>query len=353
MNDPRLLQLLERYHSGAATPDDVRQLNDWYHGLERNKEPFFNEDTNRQKVLSELLGNIHDHIITTANNTPVKRISKWKSFAAAAAAIVAAAGAWLMYERNNTPDIAPATLAQTSVVVKPLVKQLQWTVLENKETAAIEKKLPDGSAVKIFAGATIKYKEPFAVFGKRDVYATGQVLFDVAKDSKHPFTVYAGSLATTALGTSFTVKETKLGLNVELFTGKVVIRRTANLLKGWKEDVFLTPGEQMQYYLDSERVTVTRRVTTEPAAKEALAVAEPVNQSLLVFESEPLPQVMKQLMKQYNVSIIYNEEDMAGMNFSGTLQKNDSLPVILQVIARMNGLTVTNKDDGFVVSPQP
>lgn len=353
MNDSRLLQLLERYHSGTATADEIRQLNDWYHELERNKEPFFNEETNKQKVLSELLGNIHSRIITTENTVPVRRMIKWKSFAAAAAAIIIAAGAWLVYERNSTPAAEPATLAQTGAVVKPVAEELQWQVLENKQTNAVESKLPDGSTVKLFAGATIKYKEPFTSHGKRDVYATGKVFFDVAKDSKNPFTVYAGSLATTALGTSFTVKETKLGLNVELFTGKVVIRRTANLLKGWKEDVFLTPGEQMQYYLDSERVTVTRRVMTEPAANEALAITEPASQSLLVFESEPLPQVMKQLMKQYNVSIIYNEEDMAGMNFSGTLQKNDSLPVILQVIARMNGLTVTNKDGAFIVTPQP
>lgn len=350
MNEPQLLQLLERYHSGTATPDEIRQLNDWYQGLEGNKDPFFLAEADKQKMLSELLGNIHNRIITTADIAPVKRMAKWKSFAAAAAAIVIAAGAWLMYNRNETPS---AALAETAVVVKPSAREVQWTVLENKEAAEVEKKLPDGSAVKLFAGATIKYKEPFTAYGKRDIYATGKVFFDVAKDSKHPFTVYAGSLATTALGTSFTVKETKLGLNVELFTGKVVIRRTANLLKGWKEDVFLKPGEQMQYYLDSERVTVTRRVIAEPAANEALAVAEPVNQSLLVFESEPLPQVMKQLMKQYNVSIIYNEEDMAGMNFSGTLQKNDSLPVILQVIARMNGLTVADKDSGFIITLQP
>ena len=43
---------------------------------------------------------------------------------------------------------------------------------------------------------------------KREIFLKGEAKFIVAKNKKKPFTVYTGMLATTALGTIFTVKTT-------------------------------------------------------------------------------------------------------------------------------------------------
>jgi hypothetical protein len=37
------------------------------------------------------------------------------------------------------------------------------------------------------------------------------------------------------------------------------------------------------------------------------------------------------------------------MNFTGTISKNDSLSIILKVIAQMNDLQISSTDSGFTV----
>ena len=62
---------------------------------------------------------------------------------------------------------------------------------------------------------------------KREIYLEGEAYFKVAKDKTKPFTVFAGALATTALGTQFRItakKNTPGNITVKLFTGKVAIR---------------------------------------------------------------------------------------------------------------------------------
>jgi len=66
--------------------------------------------------------------------------------------------------------------------------------------------LSDGTKVKLNVGSSIKY--PVAFTGdKRVVEVTGEVFFDVAPDSRHPFVVRAHKEEVEVLGTDFVVSD--------------------------------------------------------------------------------------------------------------------------------------------------
>jgi ferric-dicitrate binding protein FerR (iron transport regulator) len=69
----------------------------------------------------------------------------------------------------------------------------------------------------------------------------------------------------------------------------------------------------------------------------------------LVFNSRALPDVMEQLSKYFNTRINYNKTEINEMNFTGTISKDDSLSIILKVIAQMNDLQISTSDSGYVI----
>jgi transmembrane sensor len=216
--------------------------------------------------------------------------------------------------------------------------------------------LPDSSIVELSKGSVIKYDTAFKN-NKREIELEGDAYFKVAKDKTKPFTVYAGGLATTALGTEFRVSTTNNSNNilVQLFRGKVVIRSLNNNIKGWNRDVYLDPGQQLQYNAIKTLVAVEKIGTPdeELLTKQGKSIRQNKGHSYttkdLVFNSNSLPEVMEGLSKYFNAKIFYNREEIEARNFTGTFSQKDSLAIILKVIAQMNDLQVNSTDSGFMV----
>jgi ferric-dicitrate binding protein FerR (iron transport regulator) len=341
MNESQLQVLLEHYHTGTATPEEAALLHEWYGSLQQAERSFFSKEENQRAVLAELLHKVQGQLpVPAVNNgqeiTVVKMNAGVKWIAAAAVLLLVIAG-WLYLPAKQAAS--PAALATLTSKDTTTPVTVQWHTQRNTTAATLTTALPDGSSVTLAAGASLKYRAPFAGDLKREVYTEGQVSFDVKKNREKPFVVYSGRLATTVLGTTFSVYEDKKTARIILFTGKVVVRQVT-ALKGWDQPaVFLLPGEQLLYTTGTEKLVVTKI----PVNKEEETRG-------LVFENTALPVVLEKLIKQYRVPIAYQAEELSGMYFSGKIQPADSLAVLLQAIAQMNGLTVTPAENGFVVA---
>ena len=185
-----------------------------------------------------------------------------------------------------------------------------------------------------------------SVYGekKRDVWLEGQAFFAVAKQKDKPFTVCTQSVNTTALGTSFTVEATGMNASVKLHTGKVVVKPVKNL-PGFEKEIYLSPGEKICYNYARSVVKVIRN--SDKPIDRTLA---PDKEQDLEFNNEALTKVMAQLSARYHQAIHFNPDEMTGMNFTGTVARNDSLNVILRLIANMNNLTVEENGNSFTIS---
>ena len=238
-----------------------------------------------------------------------------------------------------------------SAVVTVLPKtQLQIATNNTKEIKTIV--LEDSSVVELSPNSSIQYDSPFPD-NKREILLKGEGRFIVAKNKKKPFTVYTGMLATTALGTIFSVKTigNKNDITVKLFRGKVVIHAERKDLKGWNKNIYLLPGEQMKFNIEKMLVSVEKikTVNTNTLATEKIPAADS-STNTLTFSNTLLPQVMQKLSAYYNVKIQYDSTLIDTMNFTGTVTKKDSLPVILKAITQMNNLSMEQQDGNFIIS---
>ncbi|MFT3823941.1 MAG: FecR family protein [Chitinophagaceae bacterium] len=263
------------------------------------------------------------------------RVIRFRWLTAAASLLIVATTVWLFTRETKT---ATRTLAKTE-------EQPTWKVQANTSAKTYSIKLEDGSVVKLAPKAIIKYLQPFGQQNPRNIYMEGEADFDVAHNKTSPFTVHTKLFSTIALGTSFRVSETATACRVKLFHGKVLIKSLAGALKGWKQDIILLPGNEMKYSLKEGTVAVNQF----NAAPKKL---QPGNndEGTLVFDNTPLPDVIKTLTTKYHSPIYYDKELLKGKYFSGEVLKGDSLSVLLNVIANMNGLLITKKEDGYIIT---
>jgi type II secretory pathway component GspD/PulD (secretin) len=75
----------------------------------------------------------------------------------------------------------------------------------------------------------------------------------------------------------------------------------------------------------------------------AIAAETPI----LNFVNTSLPDVMNKLTAYYHEKINFDSTALDEMNFTGTISQNDSLKIVLKVIAQMNNLELSHDDNGY------
>ncbi|MCC6839152.1 MAG: FecR domain-containing protein [Flavobacteriales bacterium] len=184
--------------------------------------------------------------------------------------------------------------------------------------------LADSSRTVLFPGSTLKES-----LGKqRAMQLEGRAYFVVRRDEQRPFTVDAGDLRVTVLGTAFEVADydTAAFATVRVRTGHVrVVAGT--------DTVELLAGDHLRY--DKQRHLLERR-PAPPMEVYGLRV--------LKFEGAPMARVVEQLENLYQVRITMGNERIADCRL--TAEFNDEpIAGILDVIAQTFGLQLT-KDAG-------
>lgn len=220
--------------------------------------------------------------------------------------------------------------------------------------------LPDGSRILLFDKSELSYKQPFDT-GRRDVILKGKADFKVAKDAAKPFTVFSMALATTAIGTHFTVAAYLQSdkIKVRLYEGKIVIRPANQVSHTLKPEYYLFPGQELVY--DNKNYTaklihfngntnIKHNSSNEASVYDNPSVPENSKGSWYMFNNQSLDQIFDQLKLMYNVDIIYSKSDVRKLYFIGKFDKSESLDSILHQIASLNNFKVTKKKEKFIIS---
>ena len=125
---------------------------------------------------------------------------------------------------SKTKTVAPVAVAH---VDKATGRKQWWRDEVNQGERSEHLSLNDGSQVELAVGSRIHCLDSFAT-DKRDVYLSGSAVFKVEKDATRPFTVYAGHLHVTVLGTVFKVTgadEARKKMEVHLLSGRMPSHR--------------------------------------------------------------------------------------------------------------------------------
>jgi ferric-dicitrate binding protein FerR (iron transport regulator) len=280
---------------------------------------------------------------------PVRKAVIWpimlKRISIAAASLLLAAAGLTLFLQNSRSKTGTAARGTGSVNIPDSTVWIQQANLTGKPLTI---RLPDGSAARLQKKASLKYTRAYGT-NNRDIYLEGTAFFEVARQANNAFTVWAGPLRVTALGTSFSITRSGPDTRVQLHTGKVMVQ-PARQLQEWQKAVYLLPGEQACYHEQGKALTVTRNKPYVTHRDTSSIPAAPVHDTDLVFNNTPLVEVMNRLSNRYHCSIIYNSHDLAGMNFTGTIARSDSLGVVLKLIAAMNELELREEQHAYLVS---
>ena len=299
MEQTRLYDLIRKLAGDTATPEEVRELYEWYGTVYSAGEVEWPADTEDEKQLLER--RIRERLRLAGAGTAAPRVRhigrrKW----IAAACVVLLAGLWMVWQQQR--DSGEVT------VYNPSGRILQVT-------------LPDSSRVWLNAASSLRYVKAFA--RHRELYLEGEGYFDVAEDAAHPFTVHSGALTTTVLGTSFDVRSfgTETSTTVTVIRGKVQVDNAGKVLDQ------LTPARQLQW---DHRTGESRSVAVDTSNILAWQHGK------LQFSGDPLASIAGSLERWYNVKIIFKDTAVGNCkliaSFDNTITLSQALEIISNVI---------------------
>ena len=149
--------------------------------------------------------------------------------------------------------------------------------------------LEDGTKVWLNSETELSYPSRFAGT-KREVKLLGEAFFEVTPDKERPFYVKANGMDIRVLGTSFNVNTYKKNvIETSLLTGRIKISGGS-----LPQEYVLTPGKKATY----SSIDKTLKITKADAH-----VITGWCDDYLIFDSEPLIDVIEEIERWYGVKI--------------------------------------------------
>lgn len=357
MEPKQIEALLERYHNGEASTDEIALLESWY--LSQGKKlPSYDGQIDYDAKKQELWQAINKN----RSHSKPKIYILLPRVAAAASIILALGLGWYFLAKQkpkkeefpiaSNNDIAPgssmailtlsdgrkvkldghskgtiATQGNTAVT-KGAEGLVSYKANGNGSTATFntittpkggeyQVMLPDGTHVWLNAASSLKY--PVAFNGQeRKVELTGEAYFEVARNKAKPFRVTSAGQTVEVLGTHFNVNAypDEADITTTLLEGAVKVSKA-------NRGALLKPGQQA---IAGENITVEEADTD-------LAVAWKNGKTY--FKNADIPTMMRSLSRWYNVDVVYSGE-IPLRTFTGGIPRKSNLSTLLKILNEMN-----------------
>lgn len=324
-----------RFITNNCSPEEAEMLAAWFteHPEDLISTPAWEEFVIQQRIPEETDVAMWQYISQHTQRKP--KIYYFRRIAAAAAIAGIIGGSILLWKPQHATQFQANNLKDTTTI--------RYTVISNDKKHDQTYQLEDGTTVVLSSGSKLTHVLHFDA-QQRYILLEGKAFFDVAKEKARPFTVEAGGLTTTALGTSFRITTLKGEVHVQLITGKVVVKKASTTFK----PVYLNPGQQLVFNTQQEKAIVSdNKLPALKAAPATIAANETKGQ---VFHQEPLKNVFLTLQSYYHTSITFDEQQLKNMKFSGTYADTDSVEDLLSVITLVNGLKLEKTATGYNIT---
>lgn len=312
--------LIIRYLSGEASPQETEHLSRWIDSSEENRRMFeemkqlwgqFDAQAADQIDLDEEWMRMDQKISGREEHVHGKfRLNRYLKIAAVL--IILILPSWFLIHYINAP------------VEKVLICS----------EGILEEQLPDGSRISMNAGSTLTYH---AERGKeRGVKLQGQAYFRVAHDQIRPFIVSGNDVRIEVLGTSFMVNTDAPGttLEVVLDTGSIALYHAG----GNHEKVILTPGQ---------RAVVNGSVISVGSNTDRNYMSWKTKK--LVFENDSLSAILSTLEKVYGLNVTLADAGLGNCRVSATFNQQ-SQEAVLNVLKETLSLSLEKNTHGYVLS---
>jgi ferric-dicitrate binding protein FerR (iron transport regulator) len=343
--DPNYLDdLIRKYADDTATPEEIEDLLEWYRSI--HSVPFVEwpatypdeKEDLHQRMLQRLEQQLHplehefhplEHQLTPSEPArpvhtpsphprpllPLPRIHH-RPWLRVAASLILIAGTWLLWQSLRPHETA-------------------WLTVHNSFGKIQNIRLPDNSQVWLNAASTLRYAKDF--HQQRELYLEGEAYFDVTEEKTHPFTVHAGELTTTVLGTGFDIKSfatDSLHL-ITVIRGKVSVAHEGKVV---------------------DQLTAARQLQWDHQTGQSQTISVDTNQVLgwqqgqLIFKGQTMEEIAAGLGRWYNVRFEFKDTAMRRCRFYINFKNTIPLKDLLTTLSYANGMSFTIDDKNHIVT---
>ena len=195
--------------------------------------------------------------------------------------------------------------------------------------------LIDGSKVYINSETKLIFPSRFSD-KERKVELIGEAYFEI-KENEKPFIVQTSQMQITVFGTSFNVNayQNNSFTSATLVEGIVQIQTPAAAMS-----VRLNPGENISIDKVSNEISIKE---VDTSIYTAWVRGE------FIFRQYPLRDILTQLSRWYDFTVVYEDLSIQSMTFTGSAEKSKPLNYLLDMIQSVTDIKYRNEDDTIVL----
>ncbi len=343
MNRSAFQRILHRYAAGQSPADERALVEQWYALLDdpdgcpapQSAADWKRLETRLWHRIQARTHRTHRRRGLTDSISRLDRVWAMPTVRYGLAASIVVVLGLLVWQLNDRTLLAGSPISpQTS---------LEQTI--NRSEQAMRLSLSDGSVVILQPGSALQYPAQFGV-DKREVNLIGAAFFEVVKNPKQPFLVYANELVTKVLGTSFWVRAVagESTVQVVVRTGRVSVFRqpsgSTDRLKSPRiaSGLILTPNQQLVF--NRQETTFSKSLVAQPIALQPFD---------FTFRDAPVSEVLYAIGQTYGVTLVYDEDLLSRCPLTATLTQ-ESLYGKLDLICKAIGADYQIIDGQIVIN---
>ena len=197
--------------------------------------------------------------------------------------------------------------------------------------------LSDGSIVTLKDGSRLNLKNSF-MGATREITLEGEAFFEIAHNPSKPFIIHTGSVRTTVLGTSFSIKAIpgETSITVAVVEGKVKVEDGEKLL------VTLGANQQFIHGVEADHwqeMAINTEYETGWQPHD------------LIFSNMSFGDIVQDLAVRYGVNIVIENEALRQQRISALLDNRDSIDELLKFLSATQSATYTIQGKIYVIRP--
>ncbi|UPZ14481.1 FecR family protein [Flavobacterium humidisoli] len=194
--------------------------------------------------------------------------------------------------------------------------------------------LSDGSSVLLQPNSKLSYPKIFTG-NKRKVYLSGEGFFEISKNPKKPFFVYANEIVTRVVGTSFRIKAYPDQQNVEVLvrTGKVKVRSNDLVRNNENKEIVLLPNQALRFARKELVFNKITNITQDPILVSSIRNIEQLS---FEFTDIPVAQILETIEQAYLVDIDFPHDKLKDCRLTTSLS-DQPLAEKLKIICKSIG----------------
>jgi transmembrane sensor len=194
--------------------------------------------------------------------------------------------------------------------------------------------LSDGSSVLLQPNSKLSYPKIFTG-NERKVYLSGEGFFEISKNPKKPFFVYANEIVTRVVGTSFRIKAYPDQQNVEVLvrTGKVKVKSNDLVRAAENEEIVLLPNQALRFARKELVFNKITNITEDPILVNSVRNIEQLS---FEFTDIPVAQILETIEQAYLVDIDFPHDKLKDCRLTTSLS-DQPLAEKLKIICKSIG----------------